>query len=90
MPASGIDGLDTARGFTIEFLFNSTTEEYGTLIALELFGVDYSAAAKLYDVNHAPARAMLERMGRKGAHIRHVHPDFAIRGMLRSQAIFDY
>jgi hypothetical protein len=90
MPAGGLDGLDTARGLTIEFLCHSSREDYGSIIALELFGKDYSQVARKNGFNHAPARAVLERMGRKGAHIGHVHPDYAIRGLLRSPASYIY
>ena len=90
MPASGLQGLDTPQGLTIELLCHSSSEEYGTIIAMELYGKDLSELAKKSNLHHAPSRALIERMGRKGAHIGHVHPDFAIRSMLRSPASYTY
>jgi hypothetical protein len=90
MPAHGLEDLDTPQGLTIEFLCHSSSEEYGTLIAMELYGKDYASAARKLGFHHAPTRAVIERMARKGAHIGHVHPDFAIRGMLRSPASYTY
>ena len=90
MPARGLDDLDTPQGLTIEFLCHSSSEEYGAIVVMELYGQDYSAAARKAGFHHAPSRAVVERMGRKGTHIGHVHPDFAIRSMLRSPASYTY
>jgi hypothetical protein len=85
LPAEGISDLDTARGLTIEGLLFSSSEGYGTALALEL--VDPPPADKRWSrLRHAPQTFAIERMGRKGEHIGHIHPDFALRSMFRSPA----
>jgi hypothetical protein len=86
LPAVGIPGLDTARGLTVECLLYSSSENYGTAMAFELVGPGPSNRGGTSVVSHAPQTLAIERMGRKGAHIGHVHPDFALRAMFRSPA----
>ncbi len=90
MPARGLDNLDTPNGVSIEFLSYASAESYASMMALELYGKDYSQAARRLGFHHAPSRLVIERMGRKGEHIGHVHRDFAIRAMLRSPASYTY
>jgi ferric-dicitrate binding protein FerR (iron transport regulator) len=84
LPVIGIPGLDTARGLTVECLLYSSSENYGTAVAFELVGPGPSSPVA--GVSHAPQTFALERMGRKGENIGHVHPDFALRAMFRSPA----
>jgi hypothetical protein len=88
LPADGISDLDTARGITIEGLLFSSSESYGTALALEL--VDAPPPDKRWSrLRHAPQTFALERMGRKGEHIGHIHPDFSMRAMFRSPAGYE-
>ena len=88
IPAEGLADLDTARGLTIEAMLFSSSEGYGTALALEL--IDAPPPGKKWSkLRHAPQTFILERMGRKGEHIGHIHPDFALRSMFRSPAGYD-
>jgi ferric-dicitrate binding protein FerR (iron transport regulator) len=80
----GIDGLDTERGVTVECLLYSSSENYGTALAFELADPSSPYAKIPGHLRHAPQNFALERMGRKGEHIGHIHPDFALRAMFRS------
>lgn len=83
-PDEGLPGLDTARGITVECLLFSSAENYGTALALELADPAPPPPDAPQHIRHAPQNFSLERMGRKGEHIGHVHPDFALRAMFRS------
>ena len=85
---SGIAGLEGTTGHTIECLLYSGTEKYATAIALELDAPEDSTMVKPVGVSHAPQRALIERTGRRGARIGHLHPDFVIRGMCRAPAAY--
>lgn len=85
---SGIGGLDTKNGQTIECLLYPSSEKYATALALELDAPDGGAVEKPLGVSHAPQRALIERMSRRGARIGHIHPDFGIRGMHRAPAAY--
>lgn len=84
MPPDGIDGLDTERGMTVECLLFSSTEGYGTAVAFELADPSSPYSKIPGNLRHAPQNFALERMGRKGEHIGHIHPDFALRAMFRT------
>jgi hypothetical protein len=86
IPTSGLAGLDTARGITIECLLYPTAENHGTAISLELADHGPAPAVLHPSVNHAPQTFVLERMARKGEQLGHVHPDFSLRTMFRSPA----
>jgi ferric-dicitrate binding protein FerR (iron transport regulator) len=85
-PREGIPGLDTARGVTIECLLFSSAENHSTAIAFELAEEAPKSLETPSHINHAPQSLVIERMGRKGEHIGHLHPDFALRAMFRSPA----
>jgi ferric-dicitrate binding protein FerR (iron transport regulator) len=80
----GLDGLDTEQGVTVECLLFSSSEGYGTALAFELADPSSPHAQIRRGLQHAPQSFTLERMGRKGEHVGHIHPDFALRTMFRS------
>jgi hypothetical protein len=82
----GIAGLDTARGVTVECLVFSSAENHGTAVAFELADLPPRLPDLPRGIRHAPQTFTIERMGRKGEHIGHIHPDFALRAMFRSPA----
>jgi ferric-dicitrate binding protein FerR (iron transport regulator) len=82
----GIPGLDTARGLTVECLLFPSAENHGTAVAFELAETAPVSLDIPAHINHAPQTLVIERMGRKGEHIGHLHPDFALRAMFRSPA----
>ncbi|MCW1925055.1 LamG domain-containing protein [Luteolibacter arcticus] len=83
---AGIPNLDTARGMTAECLFSSSSKNYGTLMGFELADPGPRPPDIPLKLNHAPQNFVIERMGRMGEKIGHVHPDFAVRTMLRAPA----
>lgn len=85
-PPDGIPGLDTARGITVECLLFSSAENHGTAIALERAEPGPLPPDNDPTIRHAPQTFALERMARRGEHIGHVHPDFALRAMFRAPA----
>lgn len=85
-PATGIAGLDTARGITVECLLYPTAENHGTAISLELADPGPPPADLHPSITHAPHTFVLERMARKGEQLGHIHPDFSLRTMFRSPA----
>jgi hypothetical protein len=85
-PPGGIPGLDTARGITVECLIFSSAENHGTAIALERAEPGPVPPDTPPSIRHAPQTFVLERMARRGEHIGHVHPDFALRAMFRAPA----
>ena len=87
MTRSGIAGLDTKSGQSIECLLYSRSEKYATALALELDAPEGSTIAKPAGVSHPPQRALIERMSRRGGG-GHLHPDFGIRGMSRAPAAY--
>lgn len=84
--AGAFDDLDTGRGVSVECLLFSNSEKYGSAFAFELADPPSADLQIPPRVNHAPQNFVLERMGRRGEHIGHVHPDFALRAMFRSPA----
>jgi len=85
-PPDGIPGLDTARGITVECLLFSSAENHGTVIALERAEPGPLPPDSPPSVRHAPQTFLLERMARRGEHLGHLHPDFALRAMFRAPA----
>ena len=78
-----IPGLDTSDGSTVECLLFSSAESYGTAIAFEVPGVKRSPATPSF-IQHDSQIFLIERMGRRGEHIGHLHPDFSLRCLFRS------
>lgn len=85
-PSGGIPGLDTARGITVECLLFSSAENHGTAIALERAEPGPLPPDTPPSIRHAPQTFALERMARRGEHLGHIHPDFALRAMFRAPA----
>ncbi len=83
---AALAGLDTARGITVECLLYPLDERYGSVIAFELADPPPADLEVPGRIHHAPQTFALERMGRRGEHIGHVHPDYALRAMFRSPA----
>lgn len=81
-----IDGLDSDSGLTVECLIFPVSEQYGTVIALDQPDLPPPGVAPFANVRHPPQRMVIERMGPSGSKIGHVHPDFALRAMMRSPA----
>jgi ferric-dicitrate binding protein FerR (iron transport regulator) len=70
----------TRDGFTVECLIFSATESYSSAVILE------SATAPAPPegpIHHAPQICAIERMGRMGENIGHIHPDYAMRSVVR-------
>jgi len=88
-PENGIDGLDTKRGMTVECLLYPTSERHSSAIGMEQPGISPPSIGKFAKLRHAPSRLSIDRMARRGAVIGHVHPDFAIRAVMRSPAGYD-
>lgn len=73
-------------GFTIECVFYSASETYGTALVLESATVPAPTTGLL---RHAPNLCAIERMGRRGENIGHIHPDYALRAVARFPAGFE-
>jgi hypothetical protein len=78
-----IPGLDTSHGSTVECLLFSTAEKYATAIAFEVPGAKRQPDTPSF-IQHNTQIFLIERMGRKGEHIGHIHPDFSLRALFRS------
>lgn len=70
----------TREGFTVECLVFSASESYASALILESATL---AAPSSGSIHHAPQLCAIERMGRMGERIGHVHPDYALRAVLR-------
>lgn len=79
---SPLGGLDSA-GFTIECLIYPASKSHCTAMAIEAVE---AAAQPPEKIHHTPQFCVIERMARMGEHIGHVHPDYAMRAMLRFPA----
>jgi hypothetical protein len=90
MPPASIPGLDTEDGFTLECLIHPLSEVHGTAIALDQPELAKHHAPSEWDVSlpirHPPQRLLIERMGLRGSVLGHIHPDSALRAMMRSPA----
>lgn len=89
IPRDRAFALKPAGGFSVECLVYSTSEDYGTVLAMEQVGGPDPGFKAPSHVHHAAQYFALERMGRRGEHINHVHPDFALRSLFRAPAGFD-
>jgi ferric-dicitrate binding protein FerR (iron transport regulator) len=90
MPMTPILGLDTAAGFSLEMLIYPQSENYGTALAIDQPGGDDSyELRKSKQVRHEPQRLLIERAGLCGSRIGHVHPDYALRALMRSPAGYE-
>lgn len=86
-PGAAIQGLDTSEGFSLECLIYPTSEKHGTAIAIDEPDLPPPSDIKLAPhVKHPPQRIAIERMGTRGSRIGHIHPDFALRAIMRSPA----
>ena len=86
-PITSIPGLDTTSGITVECLLHSTSERYASAFTLANPAISPPRTGPLAThIRHAPHRLAIERMGRRGSKIGHVHPDFALRVLARSPA----
>ncbi|BCX48779.1 hypothetical protein HAHE_26870 [Haloferula helveola] len=88
-PDAGIPELDTESGFTVEMLVHPTAKDYGSIVIFENFDRESPKTGPFSHVKHRPQQIALERMGRRGNHIGHIHPDFAIRALTRTPAGYD-
>ena len=84
---AAIPGLDSANGFSVELLLHPLAEAYGTALALDQPDLVPPPGENLGRyTRHAPQRMLIERTGLRGSLLGHVHPDFALRAMMRSPA----
>jgi hypothetical protein len=91
VPPAAIQGLDTVAGFTVECLIQPLSEAHATVLALDqpdLPPPDVRHPLSTH-VFHPPQRILIERMGRRGSKFGHVHPDFALRAVVRSPAGYE-
>ena len=89
IPRDATFAFKPAGAFTVECLLYSASEDYGTAVAMESVGPAPSGAGVPRHLRHAPQYFSLERMGRRGQHIGHVHPDFALRSLFRVPAGYE-
>lgn len=89
MPRDPAFSLKPDNSFSVECLLYSTSEDYGTAIAMEQVGSPSTNLNAPRHLRHAPQYFSLERMGRRGQHINHIHPDYALRALFRSPAGYD-
>lgn len=76
---TGLAGLDRpGGGITVECLLHPESEQHMTALLLE----DLTMPAPPV-VDYLPQRIQIERAGRSGESIGHVHPPYAIRAMAR-------
>lgn len=76
---SGLDGLDQpGGGISVECLLHPESEQHMTALLLEDLTLPVPP-----DQDFLPQRIQIERAGRSGEAIGHVHPPYAIRGMAR-------
>lgn len=86
-PAGAIPGLDTEAGFSVECLIYPASEKYGTAVAIDQPDLPPPSSGSIARiVRHPPQRLVIERVAQRGSNIGHVHPDFALRAMMRSPA----
>jgi hypothetical protein len=86
-PKAAIPGLDTPNGISIECLLHPTSERHASALTLANPNISPPRTGPLANhIRHAPHRLAIERMGRRGSKIGHVHPDFALRVLTRSPA----
>lgn len=84
-----LTGLDTTAGITVECLLFPLSEQIGTALALDDPALPTPATGPLAFLKHPPTRLMIERMGLRGSHIGHMHPDYALRTLMRSPAGYE-
>lgn len=89
IPKDAAFAFKPAGAFSVECLIYSASEDYGTALAMELVGTAPSGTEVRKHLRHAPQYFSLERMGRRGQHINHVHPDFALRSLFRVPPGYD-
>ena len=90
VPPSSIPGLDTAAGFSVECLIHPLCEAHGTALAIDQPDLPPSSTPPpASHIVHPPQRLVIERMGRRGSLIGHIHPDYALRAMMRSPAGYE-
>lgn len=75
---AGIAGLDSPRGISVECLVHPESELRITALMLE----DLTAPRPQH-LDFPPQRLHIERAGRSGESVGHIHPPYALRGMLR-------
>ncbi|QUE51682.1 hypothetical protein KBB96_02040 [Luteolibacter ambystomatis] len=85
---SGIKGLDTPRGRSIECLLYSSGESLATAVALELDGPIPDDVRQRNRSNHAPDASLLEITGRS-RDFRDSNPGHVFRALRRSPAGYD-
>ncbi|MBN8460550.1 MAG: LamG domain-containing protein [Verrucomicrobia bacterium] len=76
----------TREGFTVECLVFSATESYSSAVILESATTPPPTKGSIH---HAPQICAIERMGRMGEKIGHIHPDYALRSVLRFPAGYE-
>jgi len=87
MPPVPIPGLDTDAGFTVECLIHPLSEAYGTALAIDEPALPPPPKGEYgHLIQHPPQRLAIERTGLRGSNVGHVHPDYALRTMMRSPA----
>lgn len=84
-----LTGLDTPAGITVECLLFPLSERMGTALVLDEPALAPPARGPLAHLKHPPTRLSIERMGLRGKNIGHMHPDYAMRGMMRSPAGYE-
>lgn len=85
---AAIPGLDTASGFSVEMLIYPGTEN-GTAFAFDQPELPVPLDGPIGHGPHSPHRMIIERSGPNASGIGHIHPDFALRAMLRSPAGYE-
>lgn len=89
MPPAAIPGLDTDAGFTVELLIHPLSESHGAVLAIDEPDLAPPTKGRLSHIHHPPQRLVIERMGPRGSHVGHLHPDCALRAMMRSPAGYE-
>lgn len=90
MSPVALSGLDSSTGFSVECLIFPTSESHCTAIALDRPDLPPPMIGPLARfIKHPPQRLAIERAGIRGSRLGHIHPDFALRAMLRSPAGYE-
>jgi ferric-dicitrate binding protein FerR (iron transport regulator) len=84
-----IKGLDTPAGLTVECLIYPLSEQQGTAFVLDEPAPSPSRQFRRNDVKHPPQCMLIERTGLRGSNIGQVHPDFALRTLMRSPSDYE-
>ncbi len=84
-----IKGLDTPAGLTVECLIYPLSEQLSTALVLDEPTPPPSRRFRRADVKHPPTRASIDRMGLRGKGLGQVHPDFALRYLMRSPSDYE-